>query len=113
MHEIRVVTPQGSVKTIRKPVTENNRVQRYAEPNSRPNYYQQQPESSRQQFQAPDNRREYKRSRQPEFRRFNRPSERTKSRLTPNNTQSPRAQRPAQPRRQPPSRQPSDDRDPD
>jgi len=112
VHEIRVVTPQGSVKTIRKPAHQNNTGQRQPEMNSRQNYYQQQP--SRQQPTKPDNRRDSQRSRKPEFRRFQRPSQTSKpSRSTrPSRIQRPARKSPPQPRRQPPPRR-SNDRDPD
>jgi len=111
MHEIRVVTPQGSVKTIRKPVTQNNRVQQ-PETNYRQNYSQRQPSS--QQPQKSDNRRDNPYSRQPEFRRFQRqnqsvmPSQSSRPSSRHQSTQRPSPQT----RRQPaPSR--SDDRNPD
>jgi len=110
VHEVRVVTPQGSVKTIRKPASNNLQV----EPNNQLNYYQR-PDSSGNQNQSPDNRHDFQRSRKPEFTRFQRPARST----APPRNQRP-AQRPAQrpvqrptpqPRRQTPPR--SADHDPD
>ena len=108
VHEIRVVTPRGSVKTIRKPANGNRSTHRQPEPNNRLKYYQQRPESSRNQRQKSDDRRNNQNSRQPEFRRFNRPSQSTR----PPSTQRPTRQPPPQPRRLPPPRR-SNDRDPD
>lgn len=108
VHEIRVVTPRGSVKTIRKPAIDNRSTQRQPEPNNRLKYEQQRPESSRIQRQRSDNRRKNPYSRQPEFRRFNRPAQSNPS----SRNQTPVRQPTPQPRRQPSPRR-SKDRDPD
>ncbi len=114
VHEIRVVTPQGSVKTIRKPAT----VQKQPPPslNSRDYFAQPKPDSSRSDRQQPDNRREIQHSRRPEFRRFQRHSQPTASPRNRRPAQRP-AQRPTQrPVPQPRTQvrpQPSNDRDPD
>lgn len=94
VHQVRVMTPQGSVKTIRKPASQNNQNQRQPEPSNRQNYYQQP--------QQPDNHREYRHSRQPEFRRFQRPSvNQAEPKSQPlESRNSPRSlSRPSQPRR--------------
>lgn len=102
MHEVRVVTPRGSVKTIRKPATQQNRSQQQPDSNFRQKSYQ--PQRPRQEPHRSDNRRDNQRTRQPEFRSFQRQSQSSR----PSRSRQPSPQ----PRRQPvPSR--SDDRNPD
>lgn len=103
IHEVRVVTPRGSVKTIRKPATQQTRGQQQPDINFRQNNYYQ-PQPPRQQPKNPDNRPDNQRSRQPDFRNFQRQSQSSR----PSRSRQPSTQ----PRRQPrPSR--SDNRDPD
>lgn len=106
MHEVRVVTPRGSVKTIRKPAIQNN--QRQPEPSNRTDYYQQRTQPPTQRIERSDIRRKNPYSRQPELRRFNRSSQSTRS----SRSQQPAQQAQPQPRRQPSPRR-SDKRDPD
>ncbi|KAA3652079.1 MAG: hypothetical protein DWP95_00250 [Proteobacteria bacterium] len=108
MHEVRVVTPQGSVKTIRKPVSQNNQSQRQPALNYRQNYYQQQSQPPRQDSQRPVVRRENQYSRKPEFRRFQRPSQSTR----PPQAQHQPQQHQPEPRRVEPRRR-TNDNDPD
>lgn len=104
MHEIRVVTPGGSVKTIRKPASDNLSNQRQPDNRERQNYYQQRSEPLSQQPRQ-NNRRNQQRSRKPTFRRFDRrPTQSSKPRSRP---------RPSPPKRQPPTRGRNDNRDPD
>ncbi|MCX7545100.1 hypothetical protein [Marinicella gelatinilytica] len=111
MHEVRVVTPQGSVKTIRKPVSQNN--QHQPQPTTRPNPYQQPTQTLRQPSQRFDNNREYRNSRQPEFRTFQRhPSQSVRPSQSTRPLRNHRPTSPPQPRRQSSPRR-SDDRDPD
>lgn len=106
MHEVRVVTPQGSVKTIRKPAYRDN--QRQSQVTGRPNYYQQQAQPPAQQTQRPAVRRDNQYPRKPEFRRFQRPSQSTR----PSKAQHPVQQRQPEPRRVEPRRRAANN-DPD
>ncbi|MFV0543148.1 MAG: hypothetical protein ACK5L8_05580 [Marinicella pacifica] len=110
VHEVRVVTPQGSVKTIRKPATIQK--QSPQTPHPRSFYNQNRPDTYGQDNKATLYRRPHPNSRQPEFRRFQRPAQSSAATGNSRPTQRP-VQRPApQPRRQARPR-PSDDRDPD
>ena len=112
MHEVRVVTPQGSVKTIRKSASQTRQSQQ-ADVNSRPNYSRQRSQNSKQQSNS---RRELQHSRQPEFRRFIRPSQSVQSPQATQPSHSSRSslnQQTPQQTRKTPSKRRIEKRDPD
>lgn len=91
VHEVRVVTPQGSVKTIRKPAEQNQSNQSQANPLMPLNY--------NQPTQEQDSRPEFQQERR-------KPNTRRSSPREPQRSQRPQ-------RRQPQARRRSNDRNPD